>query len=162
LVRHEARTGYSTAFWANVLASRPLVDTTGWFARLKRRAQQPYPEQLRHAIIALNLPLLRQAQSAYGRQLEKAVARRDLVSVNHRVAALLASYFDILFALNRIPHPGEKRLIDAASERCRLLPPSMRQHLDALLRAAGIPGPQVLRRASALTTELEDLVSRNV
>jgi hypothetical protein len=29
------------------------------------------------------------------------------VSLNHRTAALLASYFDVLFALNRVHHPGD-------------------------------------------------------
>lgn len=158
LVRHEAQLGYSTAVWATILASRPLVDPTGWLARLQQQAQQSYPEPLRQAIIAFNLPLLRQAQSAYGRQLAKAVAREDRVSVNHRVAALLASYFDILFALNRLPHPGEKRQLAVALTQCPLVPPDMAEQLDGLLQTAGQPGSAVLHWAKTLSTALEQLV----
>ena len=57
--------------------------------------------------------------------MEKAVARGDLVSFNYRVAALLASTFDILFALNRLPHPGEKRLLAFAAQHCPLRPAGM-------------------------------------
>src|SRR4029077_20393485 len=42
---------------------------------------------------------------------QAAFLRQDLVSLNHRVAAWLSSYFDILFAGNRKFHPGEKRLL---------------------------------------------------
>ena len=111
LVRHQASVGYSTCFWYNVLHSRVLFDRAGWFEALQRRARQGYPENCRRAIIAKNYPLLRHNQSSYLHQIELAVRRKDLVSVNHRVAALLASYFDVLFALNELPHPGEKRLI---------------------------------------------------
>ena len=37
---------------------------------------------------------------SFDTQIKKAEKRRDLVSVNHRVTEFLASYFDILFALN--------------------------------------------------------------
>jgi predicted nucleotidyltransferase len=104
LVRHEPSVGYSTCLWYNVLHSQILFDRAGWFEALHRRAGQGYPGDLKLAIIAKNYPLLRQNQSSYLHQIELAVMREDLVSVNHRVAALLASYFEVLFALNELPH----------------------------------------------------------
>jgi hypothetical protein len=43
--------------------------------------------------------------------MKAAIARGDLISLNHRVAVWIASYTDILFAVNRRYHPGEKRLL---------------------------------------------------
>lgn len=135
LDRHEASTGYSTCFWANVLQSEPLHDPRGWYGALQQRARQPYPEELVRAIVAKNHPILRRNLSSYLHQIELAVARGDRVSVQHRVTALIASYFDILFALNRLPHPGEKRLLDIAA-RCARQPPRMREHITALIAAS--------------------------
>lgn len=116
LIDHQAGTGYTTCFWANVGESRILFDRTGRGSALRERCRIPYPEALKHAIVRKNYPLLWQARPAYGRQIAKALARGDAVSVNHRIAALLASWFDIVFAVNEKPFPGEKRLQQRLAE----------------------------------------------
>ncbi len=158
LQRHEASIGYSTCLWHNVASSKALYDRKGWFATLQRTAQQPYPEVLRRAIIAKNYPILRQTASSYRYQLKHAVARADWVSVNHRVAALLASYFDILFALNHALHPGEKRLIKLAQAQCERLPEGMRRHIAALVGAVGQDPCPVIEKADILLDSLDDLL----
>jgi predicted nucleotidyltransferase len=117
LVRHEASIGYSTCFWFNVLHSEPLFDREGWFEQLRGRAHVAYPDELRRAVIAKNWPILRRNQSSYRRQIDLALQRGDEVSVQHRVTALLASFFDVWFALEREPHPGEKRLLTQLPEQ---------------------------------------------
>jgi hypothetical protein len=158
LHRHEASIGYSTCMWHNVASSQALYDRNGWSATLQRTAQQPYPEALRRAIITKNYPILRQTASSYRYQLKHAVARADWVSVNHRVAALLASYFDILFAVNRTLHPGEKRLVKMAQAQCERLPEGMGQQVTALISAVGKDPCPVLDRADALLDGLDVLL----
>ena len=135
LVNFEASMGYSTAFWHTVRASKLLFDRSGLYAALQRTAQGPYPEALRRAVVTKNHAFLRGTLSSYVGQLEKAVKRHDSVSVNHRLAALLASYFDILFAVNRLPHPGEKRLLTWA-DACALKPHGMRESVESVLNAS--------------------------
>ena len=65
-------------------------------------------------------------------QIAKAVGRNDLVSINHRTAAFMESYFDILFALNELTHPGGKRLISLCLQQCRILPERFEENLDQL------------------------------
>jgi hypothetical protein len=157
-VRHEASIGYSTAVWHNVLTSEALFDRAGVFGRLQALARQPYPEALRQAIIARNTPLLRKAHGAFLGQIAKAAKRDDVVSLNHRVAALLASYFDILFALNRKPHPGEKRLLVLAARDCPVRPPHMDEQVRALLAAAGTSSDAAVVCASGLVEDIEALL----
>jgi hypothetical protein len=136
LVRHQAAMGYTTSFWHTIQNSKEIYDRHGWFGGLKEKAAQPYPEELRREIIRKNQPVLRSVIPSYLHQIEKAIQRGDLVSLNHRVAALLASYFDVLFALNRLPNPGEKRLLRIAAERCTRLPAGMREQVEDVLRAS--------------------------
>jgi len=151
LVRHEARVGWTTCLWHNVRTCTPLFDRAGWLEGLRARAAAPYPEALRRAIVAKNLPLLRRSLSSYQHQLEKARARGDAVAVNHRVAAFLASAFDVLFALNRVPNPGEKRLLEAALRDCPVRPFGFEEDVGELL--AG--GADVAATADSLAEDLE-------
>ncbi len=160
LVRHEASIGYTTCIWHNILASRALFDRHGAYAILQATARQPYPEGLRQSIFAKNLPLLRDAHGAYLGQIAKAARRGDLVSVNHRVAALLASYFDLVFALNRKPHPGEKRQVALAQRDCPVRPPSMEAQIGDLLAAAGSDPNAVAEHADHLIAGIEALLAQ--
>jgi len=158
LVRHEANVGYTTCFWHTLRNTLVLYDRTGWLQGQIDRAHQPYPEALRRAIIAKNYPLLRQVIPAYTHQIEKAVRRGDLVSVNHRVAALLASYFDVIFALNRVLNPGEKRLVAFTLQHCPRIPPQLAAEVGAVLRASGACGPVLLKKIAALLDSLDPLL----
>jgi len=159
LVRHEASLGYSTSFWHNVLHARPLVDRDGWFSILQARATRPYPEPLKRAIVARNHPVLRRIASSYRHQLALAIGRADAIGVQHRTTALLASYFDILFAVNELPRPGEKRLLRHATTRCAKLPRGFAADVHALLAVAPAPpSDALLARVDALLDGLDDLL----
>jgi hypothetical protein len=135
LLRHQASVGYSTCFVYNVLHSQTLYDRGEWFAALRAKAEQPYLEPLRRAIIAKNHPILRSTLSSYAHQIAMALDRSDHLSVSHRVTALLASYFDILFAVNRLFHPGEKRLVAYVLAKCSKHPPDFETQVYELLSA---------------------------
>ncbi len=158
LVRHEARLGYSTAFWHGLVHSMSLHDPTGWYAALQARARGPYPEPLVRAVVEKNQPLLRGNLGSFLAQLARAAARGDAVSVNHRTAAFLASFFDVLFAVNRIPHPGEKRLLAVAEARCTRRPPELARQVETLVAASARPGDEVVRCADALGAALDRLL----
>ena len=159
LLHHQASVGYSTCFLYNVLHSRVLHDPQRWYAALQARAAQPYPEPLRRAVIAKNRPILRSTLSSYVHQITIALARHDHVSVQHRVTALLASYFDILFAVNRLPHPGEKRLLAYVIAACPKRPADFQAAVEALLRAAAPSGhAELLTRLHELLDGLDALL----
>lgn len=110
--------------------------------------------------MAKNHPLLRDTAFSYLHQLEAAVRRGDAVSVQHRSAALLSSYFDVLFAANRVPHPGEKRLVERTPWLCRRLPVAFEEGVTGFLRVAGTvpPSDDVLTAARTLVDGLDDLL----
>jgi hypothetical protein len=153
--RHEARLGYSTCILHNVKNSTCLFDRTGWYARTQARAAGPFSVVLRDAILAKNHPVLRNAHSGYVGQIRSAAARDDRVSVNHRVAALLASAFDIIFAVNCLPHPGEKRLLRWVEERCSVAPEKLTEDVSALIDSVGEPGAAVVARAEQVVDRID-------
>lgn len=126
--------GYTTCMWHNLITSRILLDKTGKLTALQEKFRIPYPKKLKENIISNNRKLLHGMLPSFDVQIRKAEARGDLVSVNHRVAEFLASYFDILFALNEMTHPGEKRMQSICAEECRILPENFHENFDRLFR----------------------------
>ena len=56
------------------------------------------------------------------------------MSICHRTAAFMESYFDIIWALNEKTHPGEKRLVSLCMENCKILPASFQENIHNLYR----------------------------
>lgn len=133
--KHIAFNGYTTCFWHNVVTCKVLFDRNGRLQAMKKRFTVPYPQELKKNIIKKNMNLLSGCLPSYDKQIAKTVARKDFVSVNHRVAAFLESYFDIIFALNEKTHPGEKRLLELAREQCEILPKDFEKNFDELFKA---------------------------
>ena len=118
--------------WHNMLTSKVLFDRDGQYAATRQRFDVPFPRgtapqhhQSQYA------PAYRQPAS-YDAQIRKAASRGDKIAVNHRMAAFMESYFDVLFALNRRTHPGEKRLDKLAERDCAILPKDFRKYIDTL------------------------------
>ncbi|MBR2928139.1 MAG: DUF4037 domain-containing protein [Oscillospiraceae bacterium] len=124
--------GYTTCMWHNLISSRIIYDREGKLGKLQEKYRVPYPAQLKKNIIEKNRKLLNGMLPSFDKQIEKAEKRRDFVSVNHRVTEFLASYFDILFALNGMTHPGEKRMQSICAAECKTLPESFEQNFERL------------------------------
>ena len=124
--------GYTTCMWHNLITSRIVLDRNGKLSALQKKYQIPYPKKLKENIVANNLKLLSGMLPSFDLQIKKAENRGDFVSVNHRVTEFLASYFDIIFALNEMPHPGEKRMQSICSRECRILPNNFDGNLNKL------------------------------
>lgn len=126
--------GYTTCMWHNLITSKIVFDRNGNLQKLQEKYKIPYPKKLKENIISNNMKLLQGLLCSYDMQIEKAENRGDLVSVNHRVAEFLASYFDIIFALNEMTHPGEKRMQSICSKECKILPNNFDENLNRLFQ----------------------------
>ena len=124
--------GYTTCMWHNLITSQIVLDKNNKLHTLQERYKIPYPKKLKENIISNNLKLLSGMLPSFDLQIKKAENRGDLVSVNHRVTEFLASYFDIIFALNEMTHPGEKRMQSICSKECKLLPENFDANLNRL------------------------------
>lgn len=133
VVNHTAQNGYTTCMWNNLLNCKILFDRNDLLTNMQNKYNIPYPKELKENIIKHNFRLLHGAILSYDNQIEKAVLRGDIVSINHRITEFLASYFDIIFALNEITHFGEKRLISICKSTCKTLPNNFEENISNLL-----------------------------
>ena len=136
--KHNARIGYTTCFLYNIKTSRILFDRDGWFRRLQEELSGPYPEELRENIIRKNMSIIDgDGESTFLIQAELAHKRNDIISENHRLSAILASAFDVLFAYNEVFHPGEKKLLGYSHLLCHAMPEDFDEKCRKAIRTLG-------------------------
>ena len=152
-----ARTGYTTCMWHNLLTCKIIYDEKGNLKALKDRFNVTYPKELKKNIINKNMSLLNGMLPSYDGQILKAVKRGDLVSVNHRTSAFFESYFDVLFALNEKTHPGEKRLV-SLSKRLSILPANFEENINKLFADLFTQPEKIGNDISELVAELRKIV----
>lgn len=127
-----ASLGYTTCFVDNIKKTQVLFDKNGWLENIKKRVETTYPENLAQNIIKKNFSYLKDVMFSFYDQIVSAVERNDFVSINHRCAAFLASYFDIIFAKNKVLNPGEKKLVSFALNNCKILPDNFEKDVNTL------------------------------
>lgn len=153
-----ARTGYTTCMWHNLLTCKIICDKSGRLSKAKDRFAVAYPDKLRTNIIEKNMKLLSDKLPSYDAQIKKAIERNDLVSINHRTAAFMESYFDVLFALNRLTHPGEKRLVELCKKNCSILPDHFEENINKLYSDLFVSPILVMEDINNIVTELKKVV----
>jgi hypothetical protein len=124
--------GYTTCMWDNLMNCKIIYEKDSSLTKIKQRFSVPYPKALKINIIDRNMKLLTGLIGSYDNQIKESVFRKDLVNINNRISAFLASYFDLIFALNEVMNPGEKRLMEISKEKCKLLPKGFEINIQSL------------------------------
>ena len=159
LLKCEADTGYTTCFWSNIINSIILYDKNGELNKLQEKYRIDYPKELKENIVRKNYPLLKKQMPASYNQIEKALKRDDFISINHRIAAFFASYFDIIFAINEIPHPGEKKLLKITKDSNLKIPNNMYKNIENILKLAATSSEDILLEVDDLVNNLDILLN---
>lgn len=156
--RHQSSMGYTTCICYNVQSSQVLFDRHRTFPPLQEKLEQGYPVALQKAIISKNYPVLLDFPFSLVHQIELAQKRKDALSINHRMTAFFAGYFDVLFALNGLFHPGEKRMLDYALQNCRYLPPHFDSRIARVFQMEKSTKNNLVDELSHLTRDLGHLI----
>lgn len=155
---YHAHNGYTTCMWHNLINCKVIYDKNGSLLQAKKRFDVPYPNILRENIIKRNMNLLCDTLPSYSHQIEKAVARNDSISIIHRITAFLESYFDVILAVNRQTHFGEKRLIELCMKYCSVLPCDFETNLNQLFRDLSSDKERIVYDISVILAELKKIL----
>ncbi|NQT61582.1 MAG: DUF4037 domain-containing protein [Candidatus Marinimicrobia bacterium] len=159
LIKHQGKMGYSTCYWYTVLNSKILFERSDWFSTLQKRCNVPYPQELKHSIIAKNHPVLRSVIPSYYGQIQKSIDRRDLISTNHRIASLLESFFDVLFAINEVLNPGEKKVLTYVLATCQKIPTNLEGNIESILQSSAKSNTLLLDQIDELLDGLDHMLA---
>ncbi len=138
----------------------PVEDPTGVLARWQAEVSQ-YPPRLRETIIATHLKAARFWPENFHYQ--SAVRRGDILYVTGIVGQVVHHLIQVVFALNRVYFPGDKKL-DAALDQLAVKPTDFSARISYLV----MPGADGVRvslgrqrqELGALVREVESLVAQ--
>jgi hypothetical protein len=147
--------GYTTARLYYVASGQPLHDPVGELSLLRERLLDGYPEPTRRLLLRYHPALLR----VYLGHLRLAQSRGDLLAVQHRRYTVQMVFFNLLFALNRRYHPGEKRLL-IHGERCPLRPADLAYRWSHAARLAA-DDPALAETLASMIDDLNCLIEAN-
>lgn len=155
-IKHYPSNGYTTCFLFTLKNFSIIYDKNNWLKNLQEKINTEYPIELQKNIIHRNLMLMKDKPFAsYYEQIEKAIKRNDITSINHRISAFVASYFDVIFAINKQLHCGEKRLINYVKNNCAIIPNNFEENLQKLFTQ---PNNETLSILKDIIRELKDVL----
>jgi len=159
IINKNVMVGYSTCIWDNFVNSKLIYDKDGELERLRQEFDVPYNEELSKKIIDKNIAVMIDTECSYTSQIIQVKKREDYIAINHRISAYLASYFDVIFAVNYIKHPGEKRLMELAKKYCKNLPKNMEKDLKELLLESNSKEFQLEKKINEINSNLLEIVN---
>lgn len=154
MVDYKANFGYSTCFVDNMFNSIILYEKESKYTNFRNKYDKTYPTKLMKNIVKLNRDYLSGTMASFDKQIVKAYKRNDLVSINHRTAEFVKCYFDILFALNKTYHIGEKRLLSYATQNFTHLPVDFEKDMVNLLKGTA----EISKLLNNMVFKLDELI----
>lgn len=149
--------GYTTCFVDNILSSKILYEQDFYFSDLKERVSDVLNEQLITKIIDYNFPIINKKIPSLYNQFKKAVQRKDIHSMNHRLTEYFSIYHDIIFAINKEYHKGEKRLLELTND-FQYLPKNHRTIIPEIFYNTYTNSDKAVKLLKQLSQELEELL----
>lgn len=157
LIKGNVSNGFSTCFVDNLIASKVIFDKKGNYKELQDRYKKLLTNDFYDLIVYKNFPILMDRMPSLYFQVEKALKRNDLLSMNHRSSAYFEMYFDIIFAINRQTHPGEKRMLELASE-LSYSPKDMKKDITEYFNFLFVNHSRALELLEKISIDLFDLL----
>lgn len=149
--------GYSTCFYDNLMNSVILFDKSDKIKEIQATNNNLIDDEYVQAIVDLNYPLIYKSMPALFGQFKKALGRKDYNSTVHRLAEYFAIYYDILFALNKASHPGEKRLVELASA-LTYIPVDFKTKVNGVFQHMFTDDEKALKYLLQLSKDIEELI----
>jgi len=126
--------------------SRILFDRTGWLKKMQEITSGPYPEALRTSIMARHWQMLAHPVSSFQQQMCISAARGDLPGWRYYSDLFITSYFQIVFAANRVLNSNRKRLMEIARRSCAVLPANFEEIEQFILSPPGVRSNEIAGR----------------